>query len=78
VSKRRAIESKVTNRHDEKSKEMRKQQEIAELPICEKISCYRHFFIEKAVSICCGNFEDCITQFKGCWVLASKNGNSGY
>jgi len=66
------------NRHDEKSKEMGKQQEITELPICEKISCYRHFFIKKAASIGCGNFEDCITQFKGCWVLASKNGNLGY
>jgi len=77
MSKCRTIESKVTNRHDEKSKEIGKQQKIAELPICEKISCYRCFFIEKAASICCRNFEDNITQFKGCWALASKNGNSG-
>jgi len=78
MGKCRTIKSKVTNRHDEKSNKMGKQQEITELPICEKISCYCHFFIEKAVSICCRNFEDFITQFKGCWVLASKNGNSGY
>jgi len=36
MNKRRTIESKVTDRHDEKNEGMGKQQVIAELPICEK------------------------------------------